>query len=321
MRQVHKRYVHHSTAFIQSIVVNTKTRTAGTQELLERYKIKQSKAVSRKRVDSWPKKEVPAWPRLNDDFNTCYGKPSDSDLNKTNHFFNKAKVKFEWSAASFDDIPSQKLKNLTTFREPDCNTPKKQGRDTSIPPAWLNTLPEVIFLGGTNVGKSSILNSITTSILSKEVGSLARVSKTTGFTKTLNSYNVGNKLRMIDSPGYGFNSSKGQGSVTLQYLLEREELVRCFLLLAGDKDINDTDNMMIQYMHEHGVPFEVVFTKMDKVKDLNSFKRKIESSGLTEMPTLPRIILTNSLTSSTSPRRFGIDLLRYTIFQSCGLIL
>lgn len=320
MQQVHKKYVHHSTAFIQRIVANTRTRTVGTQEVLERSKIKHSKAVPRKKVDSWLKKEVPHWAELNDNLNTYYGKPSDSDLNTTNHFFNKAKVKFEWSAASFDDIPSQKIKNLAMSRELDCNTPRKHGRETSIPPAWLNTLPEVIFIGGTNVGKSSILNNITTSILSKEVGSLARVSKTTGFTKTLNSYNVGNKLRMIDSPGYGFNSSKGQGKATLQYLLEREELVRCFLLLAGDKDINDTDNMMIQYMHEHGVPFEVVFTKMDKVKDLDSFKRKIKSSGLTEMPTLPRIILTNSLTSSVSPRRFGIDLLRYTIFQSCGLI-
>lgn len=60
---------------------------------------------------------------------------------------------------------------------------------------------------------------------------------------------------------------------------------------------------------------------MDKVKDLNKFKKKVMSSGLMDLPTLPRLVLTNSLTSSTSPKRFGIDLLRYVIFQSCGLIL
>lgn len=316
MRQVYKGYVHKSTALVQNIVANTKTSKLVTQLSVEKAKKKVPKAALKKKPNSWRKERSPNWLELNDVFNIHYGKPTDSDINKVNRFFNKAKVKFEWCAASFDDIPGRKPKTSFQNVEPDNGILSNKEREITS----LNTLPEVIFLGGTNVGKSSILNNITTSRISKDLGSLARVSKTTGFTKTLNCYNVGNKLRMIDSPGYGFSSSKEQGKITLQYLLEREQLVRCFLLLAGDKDINSTDNMMIRYIHEHKVPFEVVFTKMDKVKDLDKFKKKVTSSGLMDLPTLPKLILTNSITSSTSPKRFGIDLLRYTIFQSCGLI-
>ncbi|CAI4366621.1 BAQ_1a_G0011950.mRNA.1.CDS.1 [Saccharomyces cerevisiae] len=314
MEQLCKRYVHTPAAFIQNIVANTKRTTLATQLSFEKAKKKVPKTALKKKLNSRPKERLPNWLKLNDVFNIHYEKPSNSDINKVNRFFNKAKVEFEWCAASFDDIPENPFLNKKSHKDilkdhGECGT------------TLIDTLPEVIFLGGTNVGKSSILNNITTSHVSRDLGSLARVSKTTGFTKTLNCYNVGNRLRMIDSPGYGFNSSKEQGKVTLQYLLERKQLVRCFLLLAGDKEINNTDNMIIQYIHEHGVPFEVVFTKMDKVKDLNKFKKKFMSSGLMDLPTLPRLVLTNSLTSSTSPKRFGIDLLRYVIFQSCGLIL
>ncbi|CAI4058922.1 translation initiation/elongation factor MRX8 SKDI_04G5480 [Saccharomyces kudriavzevii IFO 1802] len=320
MKQVYRRYIHNSTAFIQSIVTNTKTARIVTQIPVGKAKKKKTKTVLRKKSNSWLKGNLPNWHELNDTFNIHYGKPADSDLNKVNRFFNRAKVKFDWSAATFDDIPDQKQRNSSISKEIDYDRSSKHDSENSNGTTRVNYLPEVIFLGGTNVGKSSILNNITTSIVSKDIGSLARVSKTTGFTKTLNCYNVGNKFRMIDSPGYGFNSSKEQGGITLRYLLEREELVRCFLLLAGDKDINDTDNMMIRYMHEHGIPFEVVFTKMDKVQAVGEFEQKVTSSGLMDLPTLPRLVLTNSLTSRTSPKRLGVDLLRYTIFQSCGLI-
>ncbi|CAI4038198.1 hypothetical protein SMKI_04G5380 [Saccharomyces mikatae IFO 1815] len=320
MRIMYKRQVHNSTAFIQSLVANTNTTRLATQSSVERTRKKASKASLKKKPGKWPKEKIPDWLELNDTFNKHYRKPTNFDLNKVNRFFNNAKVKFEWCVSKFDDIPGQKRKDSSLHQESDNDISRKYERENIKHTTSINSSPEVIFLGGTNVGKSSILNNITTSRVSRDLGSLARVSKTTGFTKTLNCYNVGNRLKMIDSPGYGFGSSKGQGNVTLQYLLEREELVRCFLLLAGDKDINATDNMIIQYIHDHRIPFEVVFTKMDKVRDLDKFKKKVTSSGLMDLPALPKLIFTNSLTSSTSPKRFGIDFLRYTIFQSCGLI-
>lgn len=259
--------------------------------------------------------------RLNRIYNQNYTEPTAAELNSVNHFFNVADIKYEWSAGRFIDVPGEKLKekygNDLQVRNVD-STKKFPGR-TYIPFELVNGLPEVAFLGKSNAGKSTLLNNLTTDLKRSSLNLFARASKWAGFTKTLNSFNVGNRFRVIDTPGYGFNSKSEQGDLTLAYLKGRKELVRCFLLIPGEQGFSDWDLQLMEFMQEHGVPFEIVFTKMDKVKNFDVFEQMIEDNKKLLETSLSRLIFTNSIPFKLDNKRYGIDLLRFIIFESCGL--
>lgn len=257
--------------------------------------------------------DVPKWCSLNAKYGNSFAPPSASEINFINHFFNSSEVRYEWSAAHFIDVPGERLKEKVSN---DSSSKKFQGK-TYVPFEFVNGLPEVAFLGKSNTGKSTLLNSLTTNSRQTSLGEYARASKRAGFTKTLNSFNIGNKLRIIDTPGYGYHSSEKQGDLTMEYISQREQLARCFLLISGEQQINEMDLQIIEFLSSLGKPFEIVFTKMDKVKNLTNF----QMMNLHELPGMPGIIFTNSLISKSCPKRYGIDLLRFLIFQSCGLQL
>ncbi|CAR25734.1 ZYRO0A06886p [Zygosaccharomyces rouxii] len=253
----------------------------------------------------------PAWYTLNQKYSSLFSEPSATEINSVNHFFNSSDVRYEWSAAHFIDVPGERLKEKVSNES---NGKKFQGK-TYVPFELVNGLPEVAFLGKSNAGKSTLLNSLTTDLKQTSLGEYARASKRAGFTKTLNSFNIGNKFRIVDTPGYGYNSSAEQGNLTMEYVSQRQQLARCFLLISGEQGFNDMDLQIVEFLSSIGKPFEIVFTKMDKVKDLKGF----QNMNLHELPGLPGIIFTNSLISKTCPKRYGVDLLRRLIFQSCGL--
>lgn len=261
-----------------------------------------------------------SWINLNKYMNNSYAYPSASQLNAINHFFNRAECKYEWSVADFGNIPSEQMKSVYGHN----SGMNHEGGNlyngkTRYPFQLLNPLPEIAFLGKTNVGKSTILNNLITSFKQKDLDVHARMSNRAGFTKTLNCYNVGNKFRIIDTPGYGFHSAIEQGNVTLDYLSNRKELKRCFLLISAKKEISGHDRYLMDLMTESGIPFELIFSKMDKVTDVDEFVQWIDSSGLRNLPTLPKLIFTNSMVSKFIKKRYGVDLLRYSIFEACNL--
>ena len=132
-------------------------------------------------------------------------------------------------------------------------------------------MPEVVFSGHSNVGKSSLINTL----LGRK--SLARVSATPGKTITVNFYEVDKKLFLVDLPGYGFaaRSKDSQGvwqSLTDGYFTKNKniDLVRGVVQLIDSRaGITRDDAMMIDWMNNAGMPYIIVITKIDKLNKTN----------------------------------------------------
>ena len=133
-----------------------------------------------------------------------------------------------------------------------------------LPP---DNMPEVIFWGRSNVGKSSLINSITKS-------KIAKTSKTPGRTRSLIFFQLENKLRLVDFPGYGFSKIPKNNEYKLdmlidEYLKKRKSIIKLFLLIDSKHGFKETDNLIINqldsYLHERVC---LVFTKTDRLKNL-----------------------------------------------------
>lgn len=341
----------YSTIDIKALILNTKIQQQ-PPDLISKSKktVKQVKKHNQRAKGNAVKSIID---QLNKKFNNEYPIPSPSSLSNINFFFNKAAVTFEWSAPKFDDIPGEKVRNLMEKRqeaiqklfeedaeftsrmratsqvdssepelilEPGEKTIKMYpGKTSGIPFELINGLPEIAFLGRCNTGKSTLLNNLTTEFSRNALIESAYSSKKAGFTKTLNCFNVGKKFRIIDTPGYGIKSTEEQGKVTLEYLRSRRELRRSFLLINGSQGFSEFDARMMDLLVSDGIPFELVFTKMDMVKNFEQIEKMIEGSGVLSIPTSPRFIFLNSVTNKFCDKRYGIDLLRYVIFEACGL--
>ena len=145
---------------------------------------------------------------------------------------------------------------------------------------------QIAFSGRSNVGKSSLINSL----LGRK--SLARVSSSPGKTITINFYDVDKKLFLVDLPGYGFAkrapSGKAQWSaLTDGYFTNNSnvDLLKLVIQLV-DSRIGPTadDEMMLAFLREANIPFLVVATKCDK---LNVSERKKSEAMLRNHPDIP----------------------------------
>lgn len=139
-------------------------------------------------------------------------------------------------------------------------------------------LPEVAFSGRSNVGKSSLINSI---ILKKN---MALVSSTPGKTKLINFFNVENKWSFADLPGFGFASvSKDQREIwkklNFNYLEKRENLTLICALVDSRHDPTDTDLALIEWYEHNNKKFLIILTKTDKIgeKLLEERKEQLET--------------------------------------------
>lgn len=125
--------------------------------------------------------------------------------------------------------------------------------------------PEVAFAGRSNVGKSSLINALTGR------KTLARTSNTPGRTRELNVFDLGGAITMIDMPGYGYaRASKSLianwTALVRDYLRGRARLRRVFLLIDARHGIKPNDGEVISLMDKSAVSYQVVLTKIDKVK-------------------------------------------------------
>lgn len=133
--------------------------------------------------------------------------------------------------------------------------------------------PQVAFSGRSNVGKSSLINSL----LNRK--SLARVSSAPGKTITVNFYDVDKKLYLVDMPGYGFakrspEDKKKWSALTDGYFTNNKNIDRLKLVVQLiDSRVGPTadDEMMLEYLYSCQLPYIVVATKTDK---LNATERK-----------------------------------------------
>lgn len=139
---------------------------------------------------------------------------------------------------------------------------------TSYPKASLcpkDSLPEVAFIGRSNVGKSSLINMLT------QRRGLAKVSATPGKTQLINFFVMNKRWFLVDLPGYGYAKVSKSQQVTLSkmingYLFGRKELLIAFVLVdANISPPSKTDMEFISGLAKKEVPFAIIFTKCDRL--------------------------------------------------------
>ena len=140
--------------------------------------------------------------------------------------------------------------------------------------------PEFLLCGRSNVGKSSFINSII------ERKDLARVSSNPGKTQTLNFYHVNESFYLVDVPGYGYAAVSEEvrqkfGKMIEEYLENRENLERVFLLIDFRIKPTQDDLLMYNFLNYHNLPVTIIATKVDKVskndreKQINIIKEEL----------------------------------------------
>lgn len=156
-------------------------------------------------------------------------------------------------------------------------------------------LPEYAFIGRSNVGKSSLIN-----MLTNRKG-LAMTSSTPGKTLLINHFIINDEWYLVDLPGYGYARRGKEGREKIadiidSYISNREQMTTLFVLLDSRHDPQKIDLEFMEELGENGIPFAIVFTKVDKQSksktndNINRYKEKL----LESWEELPPIFLTSS---------------------------
>jgi GTP-binding protein len=131
-------------------------------------------------------------------------------------------------------------------------------------------LPEVVFVGRSNVGKSSLINALTNQ-------KIAYVGKRPGKTRAISLFEVDQRYRIVDIPGYGFaKASNSQrelfAEIISNYLEKRENLKHIIILIDSRRGLTDLDKDMISYTLSLNIGFSIVGTKLDKLNQSQRYK-------------------------------------------------
>lgn len=170
----------------------------------------------------------------------------------------------------------------------------------------LDALPEsaaeVAVVGRSNVGKSSLINSLA------QRNGLAKTSKTPGRTQLLNCYALPDGTTVVDCPGCGYaEASKAQrasmSAMIERYLLGRDELRLVMLLVDGEVGPTALDRSMLEWLREGGLHHQVIATKHDKVKAAQRDKRKRQLAAACDLEP-------GDVVWVSAARNVGIDRLR-----------
>lgn len=135
------------------------------------------------------------------------------------------------------------------------------------------TMPEIAFVGRSNVGKSSLINAL--------VGrkSLAKTSNTPGRTQLINFFTVNNRLFFVDLPGYGFarvpqSVKKDWGDMIETYLRERRNLALVIFILDIRRDPGKEDLSLRDWLDHYRIPCAAILTKSDKLSNHQALQQK-----------------------------------------------
>ncbi|MCZ8145692.1 MULTISPECIES: ribosome biogenesis GTP-binding protein YihA/YsxC [Flavobacterium] len=150
-------------------------------------------------------------------------------------------------------------------------------------------LPEYAFIGRSNVGKSSLINMLTNH------KNLAKTSGRPGKTQLINHFKINQNWFLVDLPGYGYARVSKSTKATFQkfitdYFEKRTQLVCAFVLIDVRLEAQKIDLEFINYLGENGIPFCLVFTKMDKItrvkaeSNVAAYRKKLLAENWEEMP-------------------------------------
>ena len=155
----------------------------------------------------------------------------------------------------------------------------------------LDQFPEVLIVGKSNVGKSSLINSLC------QRKALAFTSSKPGHTRLLNYYNIDNKFFLVDAPGYGY--AKGGidldrlfGEMMEGYFTDNPYLKLVLLLIDSRREFSENDLEILDYLKDNQIPYFVVITKTDKI---NQKGRSALNKRLKELEVNENVYYTSSL--------------------------
>lgn len=169
-------------------------------------------------------------------------------------------------------------------------------------------LPEVVFIGRSNVGKSSLLNALV------KRKSLARTSSKPGHTRQFNFFRLDEKLHLVDVPGYGYarisKDEQYNWKKHLQaYVTKRRTLKRVYLLIDSRHPPKESDKELIIWLNAVGISTCIVLTKADKAKKsaLTEHVEQVNEIIANHGILYPEAIITSA------DKKEGIDALRHNI--------
>jgi GTP-binding protein len=146
------------------------------------------------------------------------------------------------------------------------------------------TLPEIAIAGKSNVGKSSLINTLVNR------KNLAKISSQPGRTQTLNFFRVNERISLVDLPGYGYAKAplevrKAWKPMVETYLQTREAIRLVILILDSRRGLAPEDSALLDWLDYHNIPTLIVLTKADK---LSQFERARQKKNLSANPLLSR---------------------------------
>lgn len=176
------------------------------------------------------------------------------------------------------------------------------------------TKNEFAFIGRSNVGKSSLINML------MQRKDLAKTSGRPGKTQLMNHFVINEDWYLVDLPGYGYAKTSKKNRAVFQrmittYIKERKNLINTFVLVDSRHDPQKIDMEFMEWCGQEGIPFSIVFTKIDKLgssalmKQIAQYKKKL----LMQWEELPPVFMTSA--EGKSGRE---EVLRYidTVHQS-----
>ena len=168
---------------------------------------------------------------------------------------------------------------------------------TNLSQCPVTNLPELAFIGRSNVGKSSLINMLT------GFRKLAKTSVEPGKTRTINHFLINDNWYLVDLPGYGYAkiSAKQRDQWTIaarDYIMRRENLLCLFVLIDPRHKPQKSDIEFMEFLGINQIPFARVFTKSDKMSQssLDKSVREYNSVMLADWETLPVTFISSTVT-------------------------
>ncbi|KAI9229921.1 MAG: P-loop containing nucleoside triphosphate hydrolase protein [Piptocephalis tieghemiana] len=174
------------------------------------------------------------------------------------------------------------------------------------------SLPDVVFLGRGNVGKSTMMNTL---LRTRKV---VQISSSAGHTKRMAFLSVKDKLNIVDTPGYGHRSQKEWGDFVNQYFSECTRIKRAMLLIDIRRGLLDGDRQVMSILAYHNIPYQIILTKADYMSPFNAKvrRRDIEAWLIRNSPgiCIPHILMISAKENK------GMDDVRVACLEACGLL-